>query len=397
MSTDLDTQGGPPPRLTPPERRPLPRLTPPPRVTPPPTPTRRPVDGPRGSAARWLTAALFGVLVVAALAVFVVLPDWVRDRRQAELAMPASPSPGGDARVPLEPAPATPELEPEAEASEPETIDVEPTGVAESRRAPATPPARVAPPTPAAAPPSGTAKAGTPPVDEAFARAMSEGLAALDRQDFATAREAFQRAAVIQPGSEQSADGLARAEAGARLTAIQTLRQEAVALEAREDWHAARQRYKAILELDASVELAQNGMARSRRRAELDDRLESHLRQPERLSSDDVLQEASAILEQASVVETPGPRLKRQTEQLARLAEMFATPVTATLESDRLTEVMVYKVGRLGTFERRDLDLRPGTYTVVGSRRGYRDVRRKLVIEPGVPPQPLAIRCEERI
>ncbi len=64
---------------------------------------------------------------------------------------------------------------------------------------------------------------------------------------------------------------------------------------------------------------------------------------------------------------------------------------------DQLTEVVVYKVGRLGTFERRDLDLRPGSYTVVGSRRGYRDVRRQLVIQPGVAPEPVAIRCQERI
>ena len=58
---------------------------------------------------------------------------------------------------------------------------------------------------------------------------------------------------------------------------------------------------------------------------------------------------------------------------------------------------MVYKVGRLGTFTERALDLHPGTYTVVGTRRGYRDVRRQLVIEPGQKPAPLEVRCEEKI
>ena len=131
--------------------------------------------------------------------------------------------------------------------------------------------------------------------------------------------------------------------------------------------------------------------------SELDSALQAHITKPERLSSDEVLQEASVVLEQALEIEPAGPRLKRQTEQLARLVEAFSTPVQATLESDELTEVVVYRVGRLGTFSRRALDLRPGTYTVVGSRRGYRDVRRQLVIEPGVEPQPLAIRCEEAI
>jgi len=68
-----------------------------------------------------------------------------------------------------------------------------------------------------------------------------------------------------------------------------------------------------------------------------------------------------------------------------------------SVQSDELTEVTVYRVGRLGTFERQRLQLRPGTYTVVGSRRGYRDVRHTLVIVAGEIPNPLTVRCEERI
>ena len=67
------------------------------------------------------------------------------------------------------------------------------------------------------------------------------------------------------------------------------------------------------------------------------------------------------------------------------------------LESDELTDVRVYKIGRLGTFERTELELRPGRYGVVGSRDGYRDVRHELVIVAGEVPQPLVVRCEEKI
>ena len=58
---------------------------------------------------------------------------------------------------------------------------------------------------------------------------------------------------------------------------------------------------------------------------------------------------------------------------------------------------MVHKVGRLGTFTRKVLELRPGTYMVVGTRSGFRDVRRQLVVEPSGPPPPLVVRCEEEI
>ena len=38
-----------------------------------------------------------------------------------------------------------------------------------------------------------------------------------------------------------------------------------------------------------------------------------------------------------------------------------------------------------------------GVYTVLGSCKGYRDVRRELVVDAGTAPQPLVVRCEERI
>ncbi len=392
-----------------------PRLTPPPRLTlPSPSDAHRDTVGhpsaatrsaaPRSVATRslatWLTLAFFGVLVLAAVAVFVVLPDWVRDRQQpqTELARdPAAAQPTGretmDPESAIEPPmadnpPAAPEpADPPAEVAE--TATAVNTGPAPPSR-----PQTAAPARPATAP----AWARNRDADRRdFERAMSEGLAALDRQDYTVAGEAFARAAELRPGSPQSADGLARAQAGARLSTISTLREEALAAEGIEDWQGARQRYEAVLEIDPTVEFALDGRARNHRRGELEDRIDFHLANPGRLTEDEVLQEAQALLEQASEIEPPGPGLRQQRERLAGIVATFSTPVTATLESDQLTEVVVYKVGRLGTFSRHALDLRPGTYTVVGSRRGFRDVRRKLVIEPGTAPQPLAIRCEERI
>ena len=48
---------------------------------------------------------------------------------------------------------------------------------------------------------------------------------------------------------------------------------------------------------------------------------------------------------------------------------------------------MVYKVARLGRFDQRELTLRPGTYTAVGTRRGFRDVRHEFKVgHEGAPP-----------
>jgi hypothetical protein len=71
--------------------------------------------------------------------------------------------------------------------------------------------------------------------------------------------------------------------------------------------------------------------------------------------------------------------------------------VAVRLESDGQTEVTLFRVGRLGRFQQKALELRPGTYTVVGSRRGYRDVRLELEVRPGESPAPLVVRCSEAI
>jgi hypothetical protein len=58
---------------------------------------------------------------------------------------------------------------------------------------------------------------------------------------------------------------------------------------------------------------------------------------------------------------------------------------------------VIYHVGRLGRFQSRRLELRPGNYTAVGSRPGYRDVRRVFSVRPGEPPPPVQLRCEEPV
>ena len=53
------------------------------------------------------------------------------------------------------------------------------------------------------------------------------------------------------------------------------------------------------------------------------------------------------------------------------------------LESDQLTSVTLYRVGALGAFAAKEVELRPGTYTAIGSRDGYRDVRQTFTVRPG--------------
>jgi hypothetical protein len=89
--------------------------------------------------------------------------------------------------------------------------------------------------------------------------------------------------------------------------------------------------------------------------------------------------------------------LTRQVQSLERLLRDAETPLRVMLASDNATDVTIYRVGRLGSFERKDVELLPGRYTVVGVRAGFRDVRREITLVPGRDAPTVTIRCEEPI
>ena len=230
-----------------------------------------------------------------------------------------------------------------------------------------------------------------------FESRMSEGIAALADSDYLTARAAFRRANEIRPGSPEPADGLLQVDQALRLQSIQELEALAGRQERAEQWEEAASTYEEILELDSTLAFAQQGVSRSRDRVQLFEQINEYTEDPDSLSSPRKLQEATNVLIGITRMESIGPRLSAQRDELSRLLKRASTPLTVQIVSDNLTAVSIYKVGRLGSFERRELELRPGKYVAVGSRPGYRDVRVEFSVGPEVETGPLVVRCEEPI
>jgi len=230
-----------------------------------------------------------------------------------------------------------------------------------------------------------------------FARAVAQGLAALESGQLDAAREAFRRAERLRPGSAEARDGLAAIERAAGQASIEDHLAAARAAEQGERWSLALEEYRKALALDPRLLPAQQGVERAEPRAQLAAEIEVYLTRPERLSSGEVRAAARAALQRARTVSPGGPVLAGQITQLERLITAAETPVRVALSSDNATDVTIYRIGRLGAFERKDMELLPGRYTIVGSRSGFRDVRREIVVRAGGMPDTIVIRCEEPI
>ena len=230
-----------------------------------------------------------------------------------------------------------------------------------------------------------------------FDQRMTEGLIALDESDFLAARAAFRMAEGLQPKSPDPRDGLLQVDQGIRLNRISSLEQSALSQEKSEEWDTVIETYESILELDGNLEFAKEGLSRARQMTVLHAQLDAYIADPDVLSAPSTMQKATNLFLDITRMQQIGPRLGDQRDQLSRLLKRAATPLVVQLVSDGATDVSIYKVGKLGSFEKHELSLRPGTYVAVGSRPGYRDVRLEFRVAPETNSGPVVVRCEETI
>jgi tetratricopeptide (TPR) repeat protein len=244
---------------------------------------------------------------------------------------------------------------------------------------------------------AGVTRLGARETHDAYVTAMAQAMAALARRDYLAAQSAFEQAGRIRPGTPEVADGLQQIRRATETRSLTAIVERAAAAEQAEQWSQALALYGEALKIEPALRPAQEGVERAEPRAMIDAELQSFIDKPERLYSPSGRDIARNVLERAARVSTPGTRLQAQQARLSEQLRQAETPVKVALASDNATDVQIYRVGKLGFFEHRDLELMPGRYTVVGTRQGYRDVRKELNLLPGAPPSMLVVRCEEPI
>jgi tetratricopeptide (TPR) repeat protein len=234
--------------------------------------------------------------------------------------------------------------------------------------------------------------------DIRFQDAMSRALTALDRDDLAAADQALSEARRNRPGDPAAKAAGLLLEEKKKSATLKELRTRADSHVDAEQWAEAMRVYTEALKIDPQAGFAVSGQGEAQRRQQLDQAIRTVLAKPERLQDKGPLSDAQKLLERAETVAEPGPVLREQVSRLDKLITSAATPVEVTLRSDNATVVEIYHVGRFSPFLEKQLTLRPGKYTIVGKRPGYKDVRMTIQIDAGRDmPLFVFIRSEEPI
>ena len=230
-----------------------------------------------------------------------------------------------------------------------------------------------------------------------FQSAISAVIAALDRKDFGAANAALTTARRLRPSSSEIRDLTVRIQSGSQAATLEFLQRQASRLEIEEKWSEALALYERALGVDRNASFAERGKMFAQQLVNLHKELNRYIADPQRLYSADPLTHAQGIAKQAEGISGAGPQLTSKTQQLVQLIAVAMTPVQVRIRSDQMTDVMIYRVGRLGLVSERALMLRPSIYTVVGTRAGYRDVRREIEVTPSANELVVTIQCVEAL
>ncbi len=233
--------------------------------------------------------------------------------------------------------------------------------------------------------------------DIQFKEAMSLFLQALQEKNLSLAQTKLNQAGSLRPEDQSVLDGRERLKGLIVSQKIEILRQQIEKYSERENWTELIKSCEQALTIAPLAGFAVECHQRGKQLLTLNNAIVSILTQPQRLQNNASLLQAEQTLNWARSISNPGPQLRQITQQLEDLLVNAKQKSEIIINSDNQTEVAIYHIGRLGRFKQKTIQLLPGTYTIVGTRSGYRDVRKQFEITAQETSKSVTINCEEPI
>jgi hypothetical protein len=210
-----------------------------------------------------------------------------------------------------------------------------------------------------------------------FAVHIASGFAAIDNSRVKEAGYQYQEAKKIDPGRPELAvlaSRLASLEKSLRVSQAKKAAEQAVR---RDDWQQARINFSRVLSDAPQDTTAIDGLRRADKVLELQATFRQYFVDPYRLTHPEVHAEAEKTLAQAAAAASYSFAIKKQAERLRELINKVNRLIPVTVTSDNQTNVLIRAVGRVGAISQKVIQLKPGSYTFEGVRKGYKS---KLVL-----------------
>ena len=178
---------------------------------------------------------------------------------------------------------------------------------------------------------------------------------------------------------------------------IENYEEKAIQAKINENWQDAYQNFSQILKIDSSLRRAKKEREIARTRVRLEKQMLGYLNEPLLLLNEKVYRKAETVLSKAKKERPRGAKLSKQISEMENVLILSRKPITVLIRSDGKTSVDLSRNGELGVFLEKSINLRPGEYTLVGRRRGYKECRKTFALQPGQSTKITKMICREEV
>ena len=244
-------------------------------------------------------------------------------------------------------------------------------------------------------------------LEQDFNKSVDKILNALEYNDFNSAKIEIENAKKIDATKPIINELEKRLDNKIKVAAVKNLKSKAIKQEQKEQWQSALSTYQKILKYDSDTSSGVVNEERARAYIKLNKLLDDIIDRPERVQNDKVLERAMLTLESIEFELGQKNNLLYSIKNTQQLAEKInqvkiiikeaSIIIPVIIKSDNETDVSVYKIGQYGKIYEKKINLRPGKYTIVGTRANYRDHRQVLIIKASDKSKIIDVRCREKI
>lgn len=233
--------------------------------------------------------------------------------------------------------------------------------------------------------------------NELFEEALAAGLLALTNGNGEAAVEQLEKATAFLPADTRARNALKDARELQRRQQIDRLLARGGNALVGKDWKNAQIAFQEVLDYEPASREAQRGLAEAEEQIVREKQLTQLVLEAESFEKGGEFEKALIVLREGRQLADPSGAVTEKINHLEGILEEQSQPQSVTIVSDNKTNIQIYKVGEFEPTPEINLELRPGEYTIVGSRLLYRDVRYTLKVEVGQSPEPLTVVCTEKL
>lgn len=240
-----------------------------------------------------------------------------------------------------------------------------------------------------------------------FNESISSLLEALENKNFSRAKKKLEIARKINASEPIITEMTQRLSAAINQNKIFVFLKKGAEQEKKELWQQANISYNKILAIEPYESQALVNKRRVEAFLHYNKLLDVIIAKPERLQNDKVLRKSKKSLQfvltelkhksELLFNKDKQPGLIKKISIVEQIIKNVSVKVKVKISSDNETDVSLYKVGKFGKLLEKNIELRPGKYTIVGSRSGYRDYRKTFIVSGSDELIEIIVQCRDKI